>query len=50
MYEYYTHTVRNKQQYTSYQRKSCSIYAILIIIYYRRYKAEYVSPFPSTCS
>ena len=50
MYEYYIHIVRNIQQYTSYQRKSRSIYAILTIIYYRCYKAEYVSPLPSTCS
>ena len=50
MYEYYTHTVKNKQQYTSYQRKSCLIYVIPIAMYYGCYKVEYVSSFPSTCS
>ena len=49
MYEYYTHTVRNKQC-TSYQRKSCLIYVIPLIMYYRCYKVEYVSSFLSTCS
>ena len=50
MYEYYTYTVRNKQQYTNHQRKGYLMYAILIAIYYRHYKAEYASSFLSTCS